>query len=401
MRIKGLLRYALLLTLAALLLLALSLAGIVGYALYTAGRPNAAIVPIDSIDKALTLADGEYAFDGGELLDRQSLWAMLIDEGGDVIWSEDLPADVPEHYTINQVAAFSKWFLRDYPVNTRIRDDGLLVIGSPKGSVWKYNYNVSMNMFGPGLAWTGLTFALALLCVVGLSALLLRRWFHREQAARDSARSGWINGVSHDIRTPLSLVMGYAAELEGDEALPPRRREQAAVMLRQSETIKELVSDLNLTMRLDYDMEPLRMETVSPAALARQAAADLINRGLDSRYTLTPDIPDGETETLRADPALILRALSNLLNNCVQHNPKGCEIRLSVARDRRYWRLAVESVATEEGEPEAPESSGLGEPPHGTGLKLVGQIARAHRGRATFETGQGRFKCTISLRRER
>ena len=71
---------------------------------------------------------------------------------------------------------------------------------------------------------------------------------------RDSARTEWIAGVSHDIRTPLSLVMGYASQLEEDDNLPPEAREKAAVIRSQSERIKSLVSDLNLASKLEYAM---------------------------------------------------------------------------------------------------------------------------------------------------
>ena len=73
------------------------------------------------------------------------------------------------------------------------------------------------------------------------------------------------------------MVMGYANQLEEDPALPPARREQAAIIRRQSQTIRDLVNDLNLTMRLDYEMQPLRRARLRPAALVRQAAADLLN----------------------------------------------------------------------------------------------------------------------------
>src|SRR5699024_12713264 len=48
-------------------------------------------------------------------------------------------------------------------------------------------------------------FLLALGCVLGLSYRAARHWFRQAQQARDAARSEWINGVSHDIRTPLSV----------------------------------------------------------------------------------------------------------------------------------------------------------------------------------------------------
>ena len=89
-----------------------------------------------------------------------------------------------------------------------------------------------------------------------MSYLLLRLWFRSDQNKRDQARSDWINGISHDIRTPLSVVMGYASQMESDGSLGERQREQAGIIRRQSETIRSLVGDLNLTMRLDYEMQP-------------------------------------------------------------------------------------------------------------------------------------------------
>ena len=204
---------------------------------------------------------------------------------------------------------------------------------------------------------------------------------------RDAARSNWVNGVSHDIRTPLSMVMGYANQLEEDPALPPARREQAAIIRRQSQTIRDLVNDLNLTMRLDYEMQPLRRARLRPAALVRQAAADLINGGLEDRYTLDLDIPpEAEEVTLLADEGLLKRALMNLMNNGVRHNPDGCAITVRLALQEKACVLEVDSAGGP-GAPDAPPPSppsGLnedGSAPHGTGLRLVEQIARAHGGR--------------------
>ena len=51
--------------------------------------------------------------------------------------------------------------------------------------------------------------------------------------AKDNTRAEWIRGVSHDIRTPLSMVLGYASELEDDDALPTEARHQAGMIRRQ------------------------------------------------------------------------------------------------------------------------------------------------------------------------
>ena len=79
---------------------------------------------------------------------------------------------------------------------------------------------------------------------------------------KDNTRAEWIRGVSHDIRTPLSMVLGYASELEDDDTLPTDARQQAGMIRRQGERLRSLVEDLNLTTKLEYALQPIRRETV-------------------------------------------------------------------------------------------------------------------------------------------
>ena len=78
-----------------------------------------------------------------QALDERYAWAMLLDEAGEVIWSDRLPADFSQHYTASQIAGFSRWYLKDYPVYVWSNDDGLLVLASPIGSEWKYPVTMS------------------------------------------------------------------------------------------------------------------------------------------------------------------------------------------------------------------------------------------------------------------
>ena len=384
MRLRNWLKGAGLVAASALLIVAIVLVGLLAFISYNIGAGRSWTVPSEELSAALTWSEEGYTFTGTDLLGEKH-WAMLIGLDGQVVWSFHKPADVPEAYALTDVASFTRWYLNDYPVQCRVREDGLLVIGSPKGSVWKHDISMNMDALLQIPLWFFLFFFLALGCVLGLSFLFLRRWFRQAQQARDTARSNWVNGVSHDIRTPLSMVMGYANQLEEDTSLPPARREQAAIIRRQSQTIRDLVNDLNLTMRLDYEMQPLRRARLSPAALVRQAAADFLNGGLEARYTLEVDIPpEGEAVTLLADEGLLKRALMNLMNNGVRHNPEGCAITvgLRLQGDRCLLEVSTTGGPGQPPPPPAP-SSGInadGSAPHGTGLKLVSQIARAHGG---------------------
>ena len=143
----------------------------------------------------------------------------------------------------------------------------------------------------------------------------------------------WIAGVSHDIRTPLSLVMGYASQLEDDPGLSQDKREQAGIIRRQSERIKTLVSDLNLASKLEYDMQPLRKTDVLPAALLRSIAADFYNGGLDERYSIDVTIcGDAQNVAITGDEELLRRAVSNLITNSIRHNPNGCAIKITLEK---------------------------------------------------------------------
>lgn len=422
MRVREFFKLSLLVVLAAVLIVGIALAGLLAFIGVTAQKQQTWNLSIGEISEALVedeTAPGEYHFSMQQVLDEDQLWAMLIGQDGEILWGYDLPDDLPERYSLTDVASFSRWYLRDYPVQVWVREDGLLVVGEPKGSTWKYAFSMDREILDLVPYWAGMVFFLALACVVGVSYLLLRLWFRSDQNKRDQARSDWINGISHDIRTPLSVVMGYASQMESDGRLGERQREQAGIIRRQSETIRSLVGDLNLTMRLDYEMQPLRRAPLSPAALIRQTAADFLNGGLDEKYSIEVQIDrSAQSLTLEADQFLLLRALANLVNNCIRHNPDGCAITLGVRSRGKECVLWVRNQIASGEDPRPQfrrrlqqqlllqlpllpqERGGLlpdGTAGHGTGLKLVEQIARAHNGRAVLRGGEGYFCCEVWL----
>ena len=342
MRARNGLKAAGLVAASALLIVVLTAAGLLAFIFYNMSAGRDWTAPSEKVSAALVWSGSGYTFAGEELLGEQR-WAMLIGLDGQVVWSLRKPADVPEAYSLTDVASFTRWYLNDYPVQCRVREDGLLVIGSPKGSVWKHDMSMGMDVLLQIPLWFMFLFFLAIGCVLGLAFLFLRKWFRQAQQVRDAARSDWINGVSHDIRTPLSMVMGYAAQMEGAADLPPERRKQAGIIRAQSQEIRDLVNDLNLTMRLDYEMQPLRRGTLHPAALVRQVAADVLNGGLEEKYALEVNLPPAaEALTLEADGPLLRRALLNLVNNCVSHNPEGCSITLGARAEGKFCALWVE-----------------------------------------------------------
>src|SRR5690625_5634923 len=66
------------------------------------------------------------------------------------------------------------------------------------------------------------------------------------------------------------MVMGYAGQLEDNPDLTPEERKKARVILRQSKKMRNLINDLNLASKLEYNMQPLNPKRINVIALVRQ-----------------------------------------------------------------------------------------------------------------------------------
>ena len=225
----------------------------------------------------------------------------------------------------------------------------------------------------------------------------------REAKMAEQRKNDLVMYLAHDIRTPLSMVMGYAGQLEENPALPEQARKQAAIIRRQSQTIRDLVNDLNLTMRLDCEMQALRKAPLELAPFLRQTAADFLNSGLEHEVDLDLRLPKAPLPRIEADAFLLRRALNNLLLNAARHAPPSSVICLGVTNSVGAADpcgppspTCVLWVENQTGQAQAQPSDQDGGAPHGTGRKLVSQIAQAHGGRAVFSDGT-RFRGEIWL----
>ena len=161
------------------------------------------------------------------------------------------------------------------------------------------------------------------------------------------------------------------------------------------------MNDLNLTMRLDCAMQALRKEPLQVEAFLRQTAADFLNGGMGEGFDFEMDLPSEPLPQIEADPFLLRRAVNNLLTNCVRHNAPGGSIRLGARAEGKSVVLFVAGGAAagipSVADPARPLEADGGAA-HGTGLKLVRQIAEAHGGTVQFRQGASHgLEVSISL----
>ena len=190
------------------------------------------------------------------------------------------------------------------------------------------------------------------------------------------------------MRTPLALILGWAEQLEQDTALPAAARQKACGIRTQSEKLRTLIEDLNLTSKLQYGAQPLRRRPTQAGPLLRRLAAEFCDSPLAVRCTVALDVtPDADKAVLDADAALLARAVENLLHNAACHNPGPVQVQLSAVRTGKTLILTIADDGA--GYPPAVlhalQTGDAGEnTPHILGLHVVEQILRAHGGTATF-----------------
>lgn len=394
----------------------------------------------DEVGRALTKNGDGYSLSAEleQTLQSEGAWAIAIDNGThNLVWSTGpVPRGVPQEYSLSDISDLTLGYLESCPTYVGDTESGVVVLGYPPDRYWKSMWPTWDYSFIANLPQTAL---MVLVCNVLLifsiylwvtgklirsvnpviegirglpenrpvsvkekgvlselassinhtSELLQAQQYQLRK--KDTARANWIAGVSHDIRTPLSMVMGCAGQLADDPSLSEQQRKKAEVIVKQSRRMKNLINDLNLASRLEYNMQPLTQKMENAVSIVRQVAVDHINTDIDGKYPVEWTTDEALTSCfVNADRDLLKRAVSNLIQNSVNHNEGGCTIYVSVLQSGENCVICIEdSGAGVSGEQlellrSTPHymvcDTNTAEQRHGLGLLIVKQIAQSHGG---------------------
>ncbi len=371
-------------------------------------------------------------------LKTSNIWAIFIDnKTKQVVWQTDnLPASIPKSYSLSDIASLTRGYIDDYPTFTGEAERGLVVLGYPKDSIWKHlwpSWDYALIAGLPKMILFALTINIIFIFFIyfiantkllksvkpivnGIQSLTTEKAVSipekgllcelaaninktsqilqmqsRQLRKKETARANWIAGVSHDIRTPLSMVMGYACQLESNPCLPEEDRRKACVIVRQSERMRNLINDLNLASKLEYHMQPVNPVKHNMIAIVRQVIVDFINMDIDSKYPIKWETAETLTACMiEVDKGLIKRAVSNLIQNCINHNEQGCHIFVRITSEKQTCMIEITDDgcgATDEQIKQLNHSphymvcdENTTEQRHGLGLLIVKQIAAVHGG---------------------
>lgn len=195
-----------------------------------------------------------------------------------------------------------------------------------------------------------LTFAIMLAVALLVSELMRRtsaamaaRAEAGAQAESERLRSALLASISHDLRTPLAVLLGAASTLaERGEQLPAAERVALARSLQtRAEDMAEQVDKVLQMTRLELSPPDLKRDWTSLAELAATVRVRLKERL--AQHRLVVDIPD-DLPLVRIDAALIEQVLVNLLENAARHTPPDTTVVLAAKVRDAALQITVEDL---------------------------------------------------------
>ena len=384
-----------------------------------------------------------------ELLKKKA-WIQILDENGKEVFSFQAPSEIKKKYTPLEIVQMYKYQEIAYTV---------VYVGEKKGNDRQFSYligieNPNLNRYfisydnrdiSPVLKIGMVIFIIDILIALligyffskrltvplhtlidGIKQLANHEFYHyskpkglyknvfynlnhlsnqlkaneNERKKLDLMKEEWIANISHDMKTPLSSIQGYAEMIKHPDYdfTLNEIREYAEIIETKSLYIKEVIEDLNLSTRLRNKEVSLNKNAMNIVSLLRNIVIDILN---DPKYpnrdmqflVIEEDI------TLEVDEILFRRAINNLIYNAIVHNDHKVKIVVTIERkDRTHIVIKDDGKGIKMEELERVfdryyrgTNTGAAHKGSGLGMAIANDIIHAHGGEIimTSEVGQG------------
>lgn len=229
----------------------------------------------------------------------------------------------------------------------------------------------------------------------------------------DSLKSEFVSTVSHDLRSPLTLMRGYATMLEMAGSLNENQVGYVRKIVAGVENMSRLVNSLLDLGRIEAGVG-LQLETVPVVDLVERVVAAMQIEAAQKEIDLVTEMPQQTMPLIEADPALIHQAIQNLVENAIKYTRHGGKVmvRMQVQPSGLVIQVIDNGVGVAPmdlprlfekfyrgAQAGAKESRGAG-----LGLAIVRSIAERHGGRVWAESLLGKgstFYLSLPLRQSR
>lgn len=214
----------------------------------------------------------------------------------------------------------------------------------------------------------------------------------------EAVRRDFVANVSHELKTPLTSISGYAETLLSDPPDPETTRRFTTTILNNARRMQRLVDDLLDLSRIESGRWQPEATAVDVAAAVRESWTTLAGRAESQEILFDLEI-EPEAGVVHADPDALRQVLTNLLDNSLRYTPRGGRITCRARREGAGVALAVRDTGLGISREHLPRiferfyradaSRSREEGGTGLGLAIVKHLVEAHGGRAYAESERG------------
>lgn len=291
------------------------------------------------------------SYDNKLLLKRNGIWMLVLNKDGKYLTSYNSPQNVIKDYSPQEIVKFTRWYIKDFPVFTYIHEDKILVFGFPKNSYGK----LANNYFQVNITLSLIYISLILLVTIVISIFIIY-YLSKKKLLKEITpviqailnisenkpielnndgelkyikkalnktsqqletnrieRGNWLRGISHDLRTPLTVISGYTKQLE-DKV---QDKTEIKLITDNVNLMNNILESLNITYIVENKEKLDDIKVIDVMKLLREISADLLNN-LDKDFDI--NIENSTPAKIIGDKNLLDRAFRNIILNSIVHN---------------------------------------------------------------------------------
>ncbi|HKI53293.1 MAG TPA: ATP-binding protein, partial [Anaerolineales bacterium] len=190
----------------------------------------------------------------------------------------------------------------------------------------------------------------------------------------DTLKSEFVSTVSHDLRSPLTLMRGYATMLEMAGELNDQQKNYAKMIVQGVDNMSKLVNNLLDLGRIEFGVG-LQVESIPVLGIVERVTGDLQVLAREKEISLSVEIPKDIPHAVEADQALLYQAVYNLVENAIKYTPNGRDVMVQLHPSATDLTFAI-------------QDSGIGIPDDNI-EKLFGKFYRGTNREALKQRGTG------------
>ena len=157
----------------------------------------------------------------------------------------------------------------------------------------------------------------------------------------EEVRKRLLSNISHDIRTPLTSILGYIEVLKEDESLDEKKKnEYYDILIQKAKNLKTIIDELFEISKLESDDIKLEFKIYDITEVLRETLINYLPVINKKELEMNIDIPDKEYKVY-ADKLHLERAIGNIIKNSIQYGKNGGKIEVNFKEEEKNYRINI------------------------------------------------------------